>query len=491
MTSSKTTKRALLTSALAILACVAMLIGTTFAWFTDTASTAVNKIVSGKLDVELLDESGEPLASDYTLKWKTEDTGDILWEPNCTYDLEPFQIKNAGTLALKYKVILRATDITVKDGKSLLDVIDWTLKLGDDVLDVTSEQIKADLGGGIAIITDRPLLPTKTEKISITGHMKAEAGNDYQELSIDGFGVTVVAAQYTHEFDSSSNEYDKDATYPVASNTDLSDALQNAADGSTVVIGSGAYALPGTGTTVSTGVTISGAGADKTVLTTDSKNYEFTGENVTIRDVTIDGRKVSSVDDNGAIKIAGSNAVLDNVKVIGGGQYTYGHSVRAEVKADSITTIKNSTISGAFRGIQSFELNGTLLIENTTLAPQCYCLNVDGGTGKLVVNNSVLKGWTSYTGSVESATFTNCTFEVEPNSYRYNCVRAYTNTTFVNCDFGDEFWFGAANNAVTVTFENCRYKGTPITADNVSEVLEPTDNDSTTVVVKSATTVIG
>ena len=44
MANSKQTKRALLTSALAILASVAMLIGSTFAWFTDTASTAVNRI---------------------------------------------------------------------------------------------------------------------------------------------------------------------------------------------------------------------------------------------------------------------------------------------------------------------------------------------------------------------------------------------------------------------------------------------------------------
>ena len=53
MTSSKSTKRALISSALAILMCVAMLIGTTFAWFTDTASTAVNKIQAGNLDVKL------------------------------------------------------------------------------------------------------------------------------------------------------------------------------------------------------------------------------------------------------------------------------------------------------------------------------------------------------------------------------------------------------------------------------------------------------
>ena len=52
MTSSKSTKRALISSALAIFMCVAMLIGTTFAWFTDTASTGVNKIVSGNLKVD-------------------------------------------------------------------------------------------------------------------------------------------------------------------------------------------------------------------------------------------------------------------------------------------------------------------------------------------------------------------------------------------------------------------------------------------------------
>ena len=53
MTSSKSIKRALLTSALALLMCVAMLIGATFAWFTDTASTGVNKIQAGNLDLEV------------------------------------------------------------------------------------------------------------------------------------------------------------------------------------------------------------------------------------------------------------------------------------------------------------------------------------------------------------------------------------------------------------------------------------------------------
>ena len=53
MTNRKVTRRALLLSLLAVVMCIVMLVGTTFAWFTDTASTAVNKIQSGNLDVQL------------------------------------------------------------------------------------------------------------------------------------------------------------------------------------------------------------------------------------------------------------------------------------------------------------------------------------------------------------------------------------------------------------------------------------------------------
>ena len=57
-----TTKRSLLASVLALAMCVTMLVGTTFAWFTDSASTSVNKIEAGRLNVKLLDEDGQPLA---------------------------------------------------------------------------------------------------------------------------------------------------------------------------------------------------------------------------------------------------------------------------------------------------------------------------------------------------------------------------------------------------------------------------------------------
>ena len=214
----KATKRALLTSVMALVMCVVMLVGTTFAWFTDTASTAVNKIQAGNLDIQLVDKEGAELDSATALKWKTVDTGKVLWEPNCKYELEDFQIKNAGNLAVKYKVVLKATDITkTADGKSLLDVIDWTIKLdGNKVETVTSDMVKNGLVNGVEILVDKVLAPEKLSGvISVTGHMDANAGNDYQGLEIGGFGITVLATQASYEKDSIDEKYDKDAQYPT------------------------------------------------------------------------------------------------------------------------------------------------------------------------------------------------------------------------------------------------------------------------------------
>ena len=49
----RSTKSALLMSAISLLLCVSMLIGSTFAWFTDSVTSANNIIKSGTLDVEL------------------------------------------------------------------------------------------------------------------------------------------------------------------------------------------------------------------------------------------------------------------------------------------------------------------------------------------------------------------------------------------------------------------------------------------------------
>ena len=130
MNSKKTTKHALMSSVVALLLCCAMLIGTTFAWFTDSASTAVNKIQAGTLDValEMYDGANWVSAEGKTLQFKVNGAipaagTQILWEPGCTYELPALRVVNKGTLALKYKVIITG----IQGDARLNDAIDWTI----------------------------------------------------------------------------------------------------------------------------------------------------------------------------------------------------------------------------------------------------------------------------------------------------------------------------------------------------------------------------
>ena len=206
--------------------CVSMLVGTTFAWFTDTASTGVNKIQAGTLDVQLLDEQGNSLERQ-TLSWKKaagHENEAVLWEPGCTYNLQSFKIKNNGNLALKYKIVISGI---VGDAK-LLEAIDFTVTGVDGV---TTANALNGFEGKLAA-------SSMTDAITISGHMKEYAGNEYQGKSIDGIGITVVATQDTVEHDSNGNTYDERAEYPVlaSSVSDFRDALSQG--NSTIILAS-------------------------------------------------------------------------------------------------------------------------------------------------------------------------------------------------------------------------------------------------------------
>ena len=97
MNESTKTKKALRGSLFALFLCIVLLIGTTFAWFTDTASTGVNKIQAGNLKVDLevataWDDNGNVTkwesANDKTLdfkKAKGAEEEQILWEPSAIH----------------------------------------------------------------------------------------------------------------------------------------------------------------------------------------------------------------------------------------------------------------------------------------------------------------------------------------------------------------------------------------------------------------------
>ena len=176
MTNRKSTKRALLGSVMAMVLCLAMLVGATFAWFTDTASTGVNKIQAGKLDValEMKDAAGQWVSAEgKTLDFVKAAAGEqVLWEPGCTYTLPELRVVNNGNLALKYKVAITGINGSAK----LNEVIDWTINDAD--INLTEMQLKAGEEGAA---------------FTIKGHMQESAGNDYMNESIDGIAITVYA----------------------------------------------------------------------------------------------------------------------------------------------------------------------------------------------------------------------------------------------------------------------------------------------------------
>ena len=211
MTNRKSTKRALLGSVVAMVLCLAMLVGATFAWFTDTASTGVNKIQAGNLDVQLVDENGNSLEGK-TLEFKkaanAAEGEAVLWEPGCTYELPAVYVKNNGNLALKYKVTITGINGSAK----LNDVIDWTIN-------------DADLSADHSLAAG-----ATSEALTIKGHMKESVGNEYMNESIDGIAITVAATQDTVENDSFGNTYDKDAEYPIVAMDTLQELINNATE---------------------------------------------------------------------------------------------------------------------------------------------------------------------------------------------------------------------------------------------------------------------
>ena len=360
MNNKKTTKRALLSSVMAIVLCLAMLIGTTFAWFTDSASTAVNKIQAGTLDValEMKDAQGNWVPAEGQTLSFVKAAGapaneQILWEPGCTYELPELRIVNKGSLALKYKIAISGI---VGDAK-LLEAIDFTY------------------GDNININAEVSLAPNAaTEGIVIKGHMQESAGNEYQGKSIDGIGITVYATQDTVEYDSNDNRYDAGAEYaiPVATAAELAEAL---ASGNDVVL-TAPIQMPEV-IEVKGDVTIYG-GENGQLLVPDNAD------------------RVINVTEN----TEPLTLTLSNVDVVGptSGTYTRGVSVYGTTDV-------------------------TIVADNSSVSANYYALNIASANEnvKAVVKNTTLTGWCAFQtwSAGTKATFDNCTL-IGNNDKTYN-----------------------------------------------------------------------
>ena len=378
MNNKKATKRALLTSVMALVMCVVMLAGTTFAWFTDTASTGVNKIVAGNLDVDIVGAdpvdgkypslTGEGHKLSFTkagTEVGTDNAAAILWEPGCRYLTEGFRIANKGNLALKWKAVVNKGTTAENPGKfDLLDVIDFYLVKGDK----NSE-------GTLLNEFTGTLKKTETSDVYyIKGVMKTTAGNDYQGLTLDGITITVYATQDTVEYDSFDNTYDASATYyPVLDAAGMKDALVNGGNikvDADVDVGGDVLAVTKKTTIDMNGKTIkntadiwTGNGSDGNWSLISARN----GANLTI---TGNGTFKAKENDAFAVDVQdGSTVTIENGTFIGNMHAVYVYEGTAVIEGGFFDIQQKSDIAGKE---YEFVLN-------------CYDANRNAGTAKIIV----------------------------------------------------------------------------------------------------------
>ncbi len=243
MSKSKSLKQALCVSLLSIVICCAMLIGTTFAWFTDSVSSANNKIASGNLDVELYQVKGgvETLVTEGTNLFSEN----ALWEPGYT-EVIYLKVKNAGALALKYQLSIQVVDKVIgqtADGKDidLTNFIEYGItevehEFTDDAAGRTAA--RDAVSDSAALISEAYTSPdgyltagASTENlIALVVYMPENVDNDANygagktqpEITL---GVTLVATQDTVESDSFDDQYDNDAKYLSANAATMDDLL--------------------------------------------------------------------------------------------------------------------------------------------------------------------------------------------------------------------------------------------------------------------------
>ena len=343
MKESTKTKKALRGSLFALFACIVLLIGTTFAWFTDTASTGVNKIQAGNLKVDIVKADDETTSlKGRNMSFVNKDgSADILWEPGVTFKTPAFKIKNAGNLALKYKLTLNG----VTGDSELLDVIKFSV-VGENGGAIDLDTFEGELKNG-----------ELSGALYIQGHMDEAAGNEYQDKSLEGLSLTVVATQLNSENDSFGPDYDKDAPLDfvsVGTTDELKAAFANAKAGENVNV-----SLTGD-------VTVS----EQTLMIADQKTPD-------VGDIYIqgNGHTITNTTDNArCVQIA--NFTSDRKVTISG----------AKIVSESTATNNSER-----RGIQIFSVNNaTINLNNCDIEMKSndysYPIKIGGTSKNLKVN---------------------------------------------------------------------------------------------------------
>ena len=476
MTSIKNTKRALLASVLSVALCCAMLIGSTFAWFTDSVTSTGNIIKSGTLEVTM--EWAKGTENPASATWKDASEGAIfdydLWEPGYT-EVRHVRISNVGSLALKYEVRIAATG----EVSELADVIDvYYIKDGEQITDRTQLKDRNKIGT-LAQVLANPyaakgnLLGKKGETVdsdiaTIALKMQESAGNEYQGLSIGSeFAIQLVATQDTVESDSFGDDYDAGAQYekeqnldalieagytPVYSADELTKALEftNSAETDAKIVLAGDISMmnltPETTITIPAGknVTLDLNGSQIYAKeTTSSGVYGFI--NVLVLNDSTGNGKIFFEYDGGSANYAGKATVLcQGEMIMNGGTIAFegnGH----EILSFGIDLRPNAW-GADYEAVTSFTMNGGSIIGDD----ECEAIRLANSSGgnvpnakkspvKCIINDGTIYGWDAIFVQQIDSVFK--PFEVVINggnltgvNYAVRIYNAYTNWSYADPD---------------------------------------------------------
>ena len=211
----KTQKNKLLLSAISLFLCFAMLIGTTYAWFTDSVTSEGNIIQTGNLQVGI--QWSNTLLTADSNEWN-DVNGAIFtynnWEPGYT-DVKYVKITNNGSLNLKWKLTIEAE----AQVSALADIID-VYYVNPVTVSISSLDGLTSAGKLTKVLEERvnstgALTPEQSTILAIAFHMPEDAGNEYQNLSLcdGGFSINLIATQETGESDSFGDNYDVGADW--------------------------------------------------------------------------------------------------------------------------------------------------------------------------------------------------------------------------------------------------------------------------------------
>ena len=453
MTKQKSTKRALLLSALSLLMCVSMLIGSTFAWFTDSVTSSGNKIKAGNLDVDLylwtadgqseITNETAPIFGGANSIAATANNADTLWEPGKT-QVVYLSIKNNGSLDLKYKVALDVKDADAD--QNLYEVMKYAItndaRCGAVVPWDAAKGVSVVPGVNATQANDVALKAGEEHFFALSVHMDEAAGNQYQGGEVD-FDIRVLATQLASEFDSFNNQYDKDAVYGdvmVSSDAELKAAIEDSDMKVIAVNGdltydwgreshknSKALLMKGKtflGANEAASITFAGYGSANPIV-------DATFRNITIKDSTVGDNEASW--EHGYLEFKNLNAVnvtfADSIMLSGdnslmncamNNEVTNWYGIWIE---GGNTVIKNSSFSGT-RSVKIHEANGS---------------------------------------DVESVIIDNCVFGTlsEKPGVVIGDLNAATkvtikNSTFINCQAGDQgkYIYESDTNVNTIKFTN-------------------------------------